>query len=437
MCAGSGSLLLPVVKKLALDLAKSDKCTYYKALESIIENNLFAVDRDPTATELIRLNLAIETARFGTPLIDSSKRIVRDDALTTKQVPAASFDLCISNPPYLAWEKVQSDLSDLDGDVLKKSSELFRNSAKPDLWYFFFERALNFTKLGGRIAFVVSDTWIGSERGRDIRRLFESTLTLEKLIHFGYPLFPGSTSCPSILVIRNEPPETEHKINVQSFKSDGKRETAEAVHRGKPTKTWILSQTELNKWLEATIPFADELTAARSRIETDHLPKLREIGLDVVENRLQGKPGIAVRSTQERGFLPVMAGKGFGSNMGYVSPSKVPKDWGYVGKPALLIHRKGPFIETKVVSSCPVIWEGVTVIGCSKNVPTKLFKQLEEFLHSEYFKRWYMMRYSTTWTQGGYIFFKAFVEQYPCPRELAKEILKFTKQLPEEDVEAA
>ena len=429
LCAGSGSLLISVVKKLSIHHSSQFGGSYYESLKEIIDSNLYIVDKDPTAIELIRLNMAIETARFGTPLVDSSSRIVLGDALTTTGIPSNAMELCISNPPYLAWEKVQSETSEVDGESIRRNSILFNKESKPDLWFFFLEKALNCTKLGGRVAFVVSDTWVHSERGRAIRKLFENTVTLEKLIHFGYPLFPGSSSCPSIIVLRNEPPAENHTAIVESYCGDGKRETVAAIEKGQPLKSWGIGQGELNKWLDHTIPFADEMTAARSRRETEQLPKLIELGLEVYENRLQGKP-IRVRSSKGSDGVPVMAGRGFGSYMGYVSAGSIPKDWDYIGKPAILIHRKGAFIETRVVSECPVIWEGVTVIGCSKHIPVSVLKKLDQFLHSDYFREWYMMRYSTTWTQGGYIFFKVGVQQYPCPRKVAREILHYTKKLP-------
>src|SRR5690606_38718874 len=81
LCAGSGSLLLPVLKKLAVEQSSNEGWSYYDSLEQLINSNIYAIDKDQTAVELIRLNLAIDTARFGTPLIDSTENILTDDVL--------------------------------------------------------------------------------------------------------------------------------------------------------------------------------------------------------------------------------------------------------------------------------------------------------------------------------------------------------------------
>ncbi|MBX2996168.1 MAG: N-6 DNA methylase [Bdellovibrionaceae bacterium] len=429
LCAGSGSLLLPCIRKLAMQISRKKGLSFYDALENVIANNLWAVDKDKTAIELIRLNLAIETARFGTPLIDSSQHLIRADALGSIDAPMGSFDLCISNPPYLLWEKLTSEQSELDGESLKTGSELFSSSSKPDLWYFFLEKALKLVKIGGRVGLVVSDTWISSGRGADVRKLFENTLTLEKVIHFGYPLFPGSSSCPSILIIRKEEPDANHQVIIESYRSESKRQTTNAILRKTPVNRWLLSQSELTQWLEKCIPFAGDLEAKRSRYQTDRLPKFKEIGLEVTEFRLQGKVNKSSikKSSRRRSDIPVMAGRDFGKNMGFIAASKVPESWLTVGNPAILVQRKGPFINTTVVDKCPAPFVGLTVVGCAKRLPLKVLKELNTYLNSDDFRKWYMMRYSTTWTQGGYLFLNTFMSDYPCPRDIAEKILKITK----------
>jgi hypothetical protein len=120
--------------------------------------------------------------------------------------------------------------------------------------------------------------------------------------------------------------------------------------------------------------------------------------------------------------------------MGYVAKKHIPKTWDFVGKPALLIHQKGRFIEIEVVKSCPAVWKTIPVISASKDIPISLLEELADYLRSDYFKSWYMMRYSTSLTHGGYQFIKAAVENYPVPRELSRKILRYTQELIEYEV---
>lgn len=430
MCAGSGSLLIPAIRHAAMLLSRALKWTYYDSLVHIIEKNIYAIDRDPVAIELVRLNLAIDTVRFGVPLVDSSDQIFVGDALDKTVLRDELADLLISNPPYLAWEKIMQKDCNIDGGTLKQNSTLFGQAAKPDLWYFFLERALRVVKSGGRLAFIVSDKWIASDNAV-VRSIFRDTVTLEKLIHVGYPVFDDSTSCPCILLIKNEPPPVGHSVVIESYRCDGKRATEMSIEKREPANLWVLSQGELDRWLEVCIPFGNDMEAARSRNETDLLPKLRELGLCVFDPRLQAKiSDREIRNKKTGKFtVPVMAGRGFGSIMGYARKSDIPETWTFVGKPALLIHQKGKFIETIVTRSCPAVWKTITVIGCDKSVPASVYEEIETYLKSKFFRDWYMMRYSTTWTQGGYQFIKGAVESYPIPREISRKVLGHTEEL--------
>ena len=431
-CAGSGSLLLPLVRKMATQINLGEKKSdYYESISSVIVSNLYAVDCDPTACELLRLNLAVDTAKFGVPLVDSSESIEKRDALTLNGSLQESMDLLISNPPYLGWEKIQQEDCDLNGDKLKKRSEWFAESSRPDLWYFFFEKALSLLKPNGIVAFVVTDTWIATERGKCIRSLFKKDLSLLKIVHTGYPLFPGSTSCPSIIIAKKVKPKKDNIVVVDSYWSDsGKPETVNAIKKGKPLKNWKLSQKELSKWLGDLIPFGNELEVRASRIKSEKAVSLKQTALVILDPRLQGKVAVnKIVSRRESGSVPVMAGRGFGEKMGYVKKSLLPENWTYVGKPALLIHQKGRLIETEVVKSCPAIWKTVTVITSEGGLASVSdLEILDDYLQSDEFKKWYLMRYSTTWTQGGYQFMKNCVENFLCPKELRASLLMKEKK---------
>jgi len=91
------------------------------------------------------------------------------------------------------------------------------------------------------------------------------------------------------------------------------------------------------------------------------------------------------------------------------------------------------------VKECPLIWEGITVISHRKELPFSVFKELEKFLKSKYFEEWYRMRYSTTRTHGDFIFFKSFVERYPCSEEVKqaiKDVYQIIKETPSPSNEA-
>lgn len=109
-------------------------------------------------------------------------------------LPAGSFDLIVTNPPF------GSDLNDrdaLDAFVTGKGKANRRRGI------LFVERCLELLRVGGRVAIVLDDSVLNTQANEDIRRLLLERASLEAVVSLPDVAFmPYSTAKSSVLLAR-------------------------------------------------------------------------------------------------------------------------------------------------------------------------------------------------------------------------------------------
>ncbi|MCK4547582.1 MAG: N-6 DNA methylase [Candidatus Eisenbacteria sp.] len=181
--------------------------------------SLFGVDVDARAASLARTRLGLTAlARAGSdaggnPGVVLRQQIVVGSALAEsvdgREIPSAidtafgeirdrgGFDLVIGNPPYVKNR-------DLDG----RRKELWRRAyycarGQYDLMVLFLEKGIEVLKPGGRLGFLVSNKFMTSSYGKELRRRILETCRIEEIVDLSRArVFRGAAIYPAILILK-------------------------------------------------------------------------------------------------------------------------------------------------------------------------------------------------------------------------------------------
>lgn len=192
--------------------------------KEILNNNLFGVDINEESIEITKLSLWLKTAQRGKALESLDANFIAGNSLGFEQ-PAPDSDFCwkesfksifenggfdvvLGNPPYVRQEL----LSDIK-PWLEQNYTVYHGVL--DLYGYFFELGIKLLKPNGRMAYISNATFFKTGSGESLRKYLSSKVTLEKIVDFGdVQVFEGVTTYPAIILLRNENPRTDHKIQI-------------------------------------------------------------------------------------------------------------------------------------------------------------------------------------------------------------------------------
>ena len=165
---------------------------------SVLRECLFGVDLLPQAVELAKLALWLQSAQKGERVADLSSNLVSGDALAVssffEKLPPgeSSFDLVIGNPPWGA---------EVDAVALTEAAASLGvdNPDAADSWELFLLLGLKSLRPGGRLAFVLPDSFLYPEKARIRRSLVESG-RIEKVLSLGPGWFGSTVRMGTVLV---------------------------------------------------------------------------------------------------------------------------------------------------------------------------------------------------------------------------------------------
>lgn len=185
----------------------------------ILRNNLYGVDLNGEAVEICQLSLWIKTAQRDKQLEALDDRIRQGNSVVSDQMFDArafdwkqafpevfadsrgGFDIVIGNPPYVRQEWIREYKP-----YFEKHYDAYDGVA--DLYVYFYELGLNLLRPGGRLGFIVTNKWMKSGYGENLRRLLAEKSWVESVVDFGHAkqIFPDADVFPSILVLQRPGP---------------------------------------------------------------------------------------------------------------------------------------------------------------------------------------------------------------------------------------
>jgi methylase of polypeptide subunit release factors len=156
------------------------------------------VDSDPEQIDMVAEKFADS----------SSFDFVNEDFLQPSP-EFGSFDYVIGNPPYVPIQKLE--------DEEKEDFQVRFDTAynRFDLYFLFFERALELLKPGGRLAFVTPEKFEYVDSAEPLRQLL-SNHQIEYIEHLGDGKFSGYTAYPTITVLTKERDNSSTKVVLDS-----------------------------------------------------------------------------------------------------------------------------------------------------------------------------------------------------------------------------
>ena len=221
---GSGAFLVAAFDRLAdayrecdrhlRTLAAGPRELAFDIDREVLRRNLYGVDLNGEAVEVCRLSLWIKTAERGKPLTTLADRVRPGDSLTAldwratfpeafegngKEDGGGGFDVVLGNPPYVRQEWITEQKP-----ALKERYASYDGAA--DLYVYFFERALDLLRPGGRLGYVVTNKWLRAGYAENLRGVLtdESAAWVEGVVDFGHAkqVFPDADVFPSLLFAR-------------------------------------------------------------------------------------------------------------------------------------------------------------------------------------------------------------------------------------------
>jgi len=192
----------------------------------IIKNNLFGVDIDSSAIEIVGLNLLLKLAdksllkirekhkilpilknniKVGDSLIDD-KIVTENNPFNWKDNFSFNFDIIIGNPPYISYYSRKAEFLD------DKKREYFAKNYKvvPNRWarinsiQLFFEKAHNLCKDGGYIGFIVDRTLLEQKANELLRDFLLKNMRIIKIVSELKEVFEEQKVDVVIIILKKE-----------------------------------------------------------------------------------------------------------------------------------------------------------------------------------------------------------------------------------------
>ena len=253
---GSGAFLIAAFDALAQEFARVNRSlaelrgeqhqvSLFDLGRSVLNENLFGVDKSAESVEITKLSMWLKTAQYGKKLTFLDRNIRHGNSVVSdakvdpwafdwstgqaassylEPAPPAGedadviaarwregFDVVLGNPPY-----VRQELLTAYKDHWRSTFQVFDGTA--DLFVYFFERGLARLKVGGRLGFIVSNKWLRGGYAEKLRAHFATQTTVESLVDFGHaPIFPDADAFPCILTLRKLRPRENHAVYVTQY----------------------------------------------------------------------------------------------------------------------------------------------------------------------------------------------------------------------------
>ncbi len=165
---------------------------------AILENNLYGVDINQTATEIAKLSLWLRSAQVGRKLTNLSNNIKTANSLLDFPFKDIKFDAVIGNPPYVRQERIKEQKP-----FLEKIYEIYNGTA--DLYVYFYELGIKNLKENGYLGFICSNKFFRAKYGENLREFLLKNTSFKNIVDFNeIKIFEDATVDSAITVFKKE-----------------------------------------------------------------------------------------------------------------------------------------------------------------------------------------------------------------------------------------
>ena len=213
------------------------------------------------------------------------------DRAYVRSIAAKTFDIVVSNPPYIG----QHGHAELFRKAVETAPKLREYSeSKMDYFYYFVSVGLDILKEGGRLAFITTNYWLMNDSGRRLRRKILNDACLEVVVDFNETkLFPDALGQHNmIFVLRRESNSEKRGFNVPYVV---KVKTAVPPQEITATLSDVLRLTSQRKEFDSTMFYARSSVLKQSDLSDGAwriFQKTKSRRADVGERTLGGRNGL-------------------------------------------------------------------------------------------------------------------------------------------------
>jgi adenine-specific DNA-methyltransferase len=238
---GSGGFLIKAYDRLR-EIYRNEGWAEGNIHNEILSKNLYGIDINPFATQLTVMNLFLKDLDHPTSHVnvaegDSLERLENSfdfdyfekesplnkvtnsdkrfsHGMILKQMP---FDIVVGNPPYISfgvrgsrdWAKKKRAWLDLLREKYPNSAEY-----KISVYAIFLQRAIELLKPGGKLGFIIPDSFLLGRYFSKLRRYILNNCAIEEVVLFMKDFWKyGIVGRPVIIILRKETDEKKRKSN--------------------------------------------------------------------------------------------------------------------------------------------------------------------------------------------------------------------------------
>jgi hypothetical protein len=187
----------------------------------ILKNNIFGVDLNEESVEITKLSLWLKTANKQKPLtnlddnIKCGNSIIDDPEVAGEKafkweeefkniMASGGFDVVVGNPPYVRQERIKEIKP-----YLKTKYTTYSGTA--DLYVYFIERGLELLDSEGYFSFIVSNQFMKSDYGENLRKLMLN-FTIKDVVNYEKKVFKDATVDTCTIIIKKASADVNHFI---------------------------------------------------------------------------------------------------------------------------------------------------------------------------------------------------------------------------------
>lgn len=175
-----------------------------KNINEIIEQNIYFIDTSDEYIEKTKQNLQ----KLSKDKIKQFNAVIDDFCFHKFD---KKFDFIIGNPPYVRIQNLNGRKEQLQKNYITASN------GSIDLYFCFFEQALNLLNKNGKIAFITPNSHFHSAAGKNLRNLILPHLV--EIINFDhFQVFKDATAYTAITFLQNE--KTTNFLYAENFKNN-------------------------------------------------------------------------------------------------------------------------------------------------------------------------------------------------------------------------
>ncbi len=155
------------------------------------QEQVYGVDIDDNAVDNLQTQAENE--------IGSSFENIESGDIFTTEFP--EVDCVVGNPPYVIRHRFENA-----DDIIHQYSEQYNFSNQSDLYVYFLLRASEFLKPGGRLAMIVSNSWMKKKYGEEFKQFLLDDFYIKGLIGFRERVFGDLIN--SVCILAEKRPNT-------------------------------------------------------------------------------------------------------------------------------------------------------------------------------------------------------------------------------------